>query len=100
MVILFPLGSIIFDPCCGVPNILISETLFREFNELPCPTYFKYEYSEFEFKAGISKIFLSPENLENIPGSTIGLVSGGLIKKIFIGKSENMFRKLMGSILQ
>ena len=63
MVILFPLGSIIFDPCYGVPNILISETLFREFNELPCPTYFKYEYSEYEFKAGISKICLSPENL-------------------------------------
>jgi hypothetical protein len=52
------------------------------------------------WKNALKEIFTSPDLMESIPGSTMGLVSGVLIKKIFIGKSENMFRKLIGSILQ
>ena len=38
--------------------------------------------------------------INNIPGTIMGLVSGYLSKKIFTGGSGNIFRKLLGSILQ
>jgi hypothetical protein len=52
------------------------------------------------WKNALKEIFTSPDLMESIPGSTMGLVSGVIMKKIFIGKSENMFRKLIGSVLQ
>jgi hypothetical protein len=38
--------------------------------------------------------------IENLSGSAMGAASGLLIKKIFIGKSGNAFKRLLGSILQ
>jgi hypothetical protein len=52
------------------------------------------------WKNALKEIFTSPDLMESIPGSTMGLLSGVIMKKIFIGKSENMFRKLIGSVLQ
>jgi hypothetical protein len=52
------------------------------------------------WKNALKEIFTSPDLMESIPGSTMGLVSGVIMKKMFIGKSENMFRKLLGSVLQ
>ncbi len=37
---------------------------------------------------------------DNISGGAIGLISGLLSKKLFIGKSGNVLRKLLGSVLQ
>ena len=37
---------------------------------------------------------------ENILGTTVGLASGYLSKKIVVGASGNIFRKLIGSVLQ
>lgn len=37
---------------------------------------------------------------DNILGTVSGLASGYLSKKVFIGTSGNLFRKLIGSILQ
>lgn len=42
----------------------------------------------------------SPLLLDNIIGTTLGLVSGFLTKKIVIGKSGNKLRILAGSILE
>jgi hypothetical protein len=42
----------------------------------------------------------SPYLIDNMVGTAIGLGSGYLSKKIFIGSSGNMFRKLIGSFLQ
>jgi hypothetical protein len=37
---------------------------------------------------------------DNILGVSIGLVSGYITKKLYIGTSDNPFKKLMGSIVQ
>jgi hypothetical protein len=42
----------------------------------------------------------SQDLTNNILGTASGLASGYLSKKIFIGTSGNLFRKLIGSILQ
>jgi hypothetical protein len=42
----------------------------------------------------------SPYLIENILGTTLGLATGYLSKKIIVGESVNIFRKLFGSILQ
>jgi hypothetical protein len=48
----------------------------------------------------LNDIAKSPFLIDNIAGTAIGLVSGFLTKKIFIGASGSMIRKLLGSILQ
>jgi hypothetical protein len=48
----------------------------------------------------LSDIALSQDLTDNILGTASGLASGYLSKKIFIGTSGNLFRKLIGSILQ
>ncbi|MCX6286683.1 MAG: hypothetical protein NTY96_06170 [Bacteroidetes bacterium] len=42
----------------------------------------------------------SPSLIDSILGTLIGLATGYLSKKIFIGTSGNIFRKLFGIILQ
>jgi hypothetical protein len=42
----------------------------------------------------------SPNVIDNILGTSVGLVTGFLSKKIFIGTSGNLFRKLLGSFMQ
>ncbi len=51
-------------------------------------------------KGTIKDIISSPDLLGNILGSTIGLATGYLSKKIVVGTSDNKFKKLMGSVLQ
>jgi hypothetical protein len=48
----------------------------------------------------LNDISSSPYLIDNILGTAIGLVTGYLSKKIFIGTSGNIFRKLIGSIMQ
>jgi hypothetical protein len=51
-------------------------------------------------KHTLKEISSSPYLIDNISGSAMGLVSGFLSKKIFVGASGNLIRKLIGSILQ
>ncbi|MCX6254063.1 MAG: hypothetical protein NTV31_06240 [Bacteroidia bacterium] len=51
-------------------------------------------------KNALSEVSTSPYLIDNILGTTMGLVSGYLSKKIFIGSSGNIIRKLIGSVLQ
>jgi hypothetical protein len=51
-------------------------------------------------KRSIEDMALSPFLIENIIGNAVGLVSGFLSKKIVIGTSANIFRKLIGSLVQ
>ena len=51
-------------------------------------------------KNTLDDIALTPNLIDNILGTAMGLVSGYLSKKIFIGSSGNMFKKFFGSILQ
>jgi hypothetical protein len=51
-------------------------------------------------KKTLKEISSSPYLIDNISGTAMGLASGFLSKKIFVGTSGNIFRKLIGSILQ
>ena len=48
----------------------------------------------------LKEISSSQYLIDNISGTALGLAGGFLSKKIFVGKSGNAFRKLIGSILQ
>jgi hypothetical protein len=48
----------------------------------------------------LKKFFGKSDLIEDLSGSAMGAASGLLVKKIFIGKSGNAFKKLIGSLLQ
>jgi hypothetical protein len=51
-------------------------------------------------KSALSDITKSPYLVDNIIGTALGLATGFLSKKIFIGVSGNKIRKLIGFIMQ
>jgi hypothetical protein len=51
-------------------------------------------------KSAISELSSSPFMADDLSGTAIGLVSGYLTKKIFVGTSGSLIKKLAGSILQ
>ena len=51
-------------------------------------------------KNTLKDISSSPYLIDNILGTVMGIATGYFSKKVFIGTSGNMFRKLFGSILQ
>lgn len=51
-------------------------------------------------KSTISEVVSSPYLIDNILGATAGLVSGYLTRKIVVSGSGNIFRKLLGSVIQ
>src|SRR5664280_2801365 len=48
----------------------------------------------------LRKFFGKSDMIDNLSGPAMGAASGLLMKKIFIGKSGNAFKKLIGSLLQ
>lgn len=51
-------------------------------------------------KSTMHEITSSPYLLENILGTAVGLVSGFISKKIATGRSGNLIRNILGTILQ
>jgi hypothetical protein len=51
-------------------------------------------------KSTLHDISSSPKLIDNILGLTMGITSGFLTNKIFVGASGNLLRKLLGSVLQ
>jgi hypothetical protein len=51
-------------------------------------------------KGTLKDIVSSPYLIDNLLGTTVGLATGYLTKKIVIGASGNLFRKLFGSVMQ
>jgi hypothetical protein len=51
-------------------------------------------------KSTLKDIAASPYLVDNILSTTMGLATGYISKKIIVGASGNMFRKLLGSLLQ
>jgi|SRR5664280_737785 len=51
-------------------------------------------------KATLKDISASPHLVDNIVATTMGLATGYLSKKVFIGTSGNIIKKLIGTILQ
>lgn len=52
------------------------------------------------FKSIINEATASPNFIESISGSLMGLLGGYLSRKISVGTSHNPFRRLFGSVLQ
>jgi hypothetical protein len=48
----------------------------------------------------LKEISSTPHLIDNISGTAMGLLGGFLSKKIFVGASGNLIRKLFGSVLQ
>lgn len=51
-------------------------------------------------KGVLNDISTSPFLIDNMIGSAVGLLTGYLSKIIAVGTSNNLFKKLMGSVLQ
>jgi len=51
-------------------------------------------------KGTLKDIASSPYLVDNILGTTMGLATGYISKKIIVGSSGNMIRKLLGALLQ
>jgi len=51
-------------------------------------------------KNTLKEVSSSPLLIDNILGSVVGLATGYLSKKIVVGASGNIFRNILGSILQ
>ena len=51
-------------------------------------------------KNALKEISSTPYLIDNISGTAMGLLGGFLSKKIFVGTSGNLIRKLFGSVLQ
>lgn len=52
------------------------------------------------FQQSLTEGSSSPLMLDNIVGTVVGLATGSISRKIFIGTSGNIVRKLLGSVLQ
>jgi hypothetical protein len=62
-------------------------------------TYKSFRPANFLMNA-FNNMVSSPDLIENILGTTVGLATGYLSKKIVVGASANIFRKLLGSVMQ
>ena len=51
-------------------------------------------------KNTLSEITSSPYLIDNMLGAVVGMVGGFISKKIAVGRSHNLVRKIMGSVLQ
>ena len=51
-------------------------------------------------RSTISEVASSPYLIDNILGTAVGLATGYLSKKIVVGGSGNIFRKLLGFMMQ
>jgi hypothetical protein len=51
-------------------------------------------------KNTLKDISASPELIDNIIGNVAGLATGYLSNRLFVGSSGNVFRKIIGAVLQ
>jgi hypothetical protein len=70
---------------------LLKEDFFIAYNNLKPANLIKNTLSE---------ITSSPYLIDNMLGSVAGMISGYISKKIAVGASHNLFRKIIGSVLQ
>lgn len=75
----------------AIQGELLKEQLFLTFESLKPISLIKNTLRE---------LTSSPYLIENMVGAVSGLVTGYVSKKIAIGTSHNLFRKIMGSVLQ
>jgi F0F1-type ATP synthase assembly protein I len=65
---------------------------------------FRYTYDSLRpanlIRSTLKELSSSPFTVENLAGTVVGLTTGYLSKKIFIGASANIFRKILGGFIQ
>ena len=75
----------------SIKEQLLKEQLFLAYESLKPVNLIRHTLKEIS-----SSTYL----IDNISGSAMGLLSGFLSRKIFVGSSGNLFKKLIGSVLQ
>ena len=75
----------------NIQGKLLQEDFFTAYENLKPATLIKNTLSE---------ITSSPYLIDNMLSALTGLISGYVSKKIAVGTSHNLFRKIMGSVLQ
>jgi hypothetical protein len=75
----------------GIKGQLLKEQLYITYENLKPVNLIRHTLKE---------ISSSPYLIDNISGNAIGLLSGFLSKKMFVGSSGNLIRKFIGSVLQ
>lgn len=65
---------------------------------------FLHTYDSFRLinflRNSLKQTISSPDLVNDVVGTALGLATGFVSKKIFVGGSGNMFRKLFGAVLQ
>lgn len=83
--------------------ILLKETQRKLEGEL-LKEHFRETYQSFKpaniIKSALTEVATSPNLKANFINAAIGLATGYLAKKIFIGKTNNPFSKLLGGIVE
>jgi hypothetical protein len=75
----------------GIKGQLLKEQLHITYENLKPVSLIKHTLKE---------ISSSPYLIDNISGTAMGLLSGFLSKKMFVGSSGNLIRRVIGSALQ
>ena len=76
----------------------------QEYNEQQLKEQFRITYNSLKpvniIKNTFKDVVTSPFIIDNILDTAIGIASGYVTKKLVVGFSSNIFRKLLGSVLQ
>jgi hypothetical protein len=75
----------------SIKGQILKDQLFITYESLKPGNLLKYTLKE---------ISSSPNMIDNLAGTAMGLLGGYISKKIIVGASGNIIRKLIGSILQ
>lgn len=75
----------------SIKGQLLMDQLFITYESLKPVNLLKYTLNE---------ISSSPNIIDNLSGTAMGLLSGYLSKKVIVGSSGNIIRKIIGSLLQ
>jgi hypothetical protein len=52
------------------------------------------------FRTALDDLFSTKDMLGSLSGTTMGVAGGFLLNKLFVGRSGNIFRKIIGTVIQ
>jgi len=88
----------------GLKNAIQVMELEHEYKQQLLKEQFSLTYESLKpinlIKSTFHDVTSSPYLIDNILGATVGLASGYISRKIVVGGSVNLIRKLLGSVLQ
>ena len=88
----------------GLKNAIQVMELEHEYKQQLLKEQFSLTYESLKpinlIKSTFHDVTSSPNLIDNILGATVGLATGYISRKIVVGGSVNLIRKLLGSVLQ